>query len=90
MALAKKGTRRITVNGSTFRWVVSPDDNPGMAIVVESAAAPGRRLVTWISYGNVISPWLVRRAILHGLDHGWHPQERGPDLVFRFVGVLEK
>jgi hypothetical protein len=90
MALAKKGTRQIKVNEITYRWVVQPDDEPGMAIVVECAESPGQRMITWVPYGNIISPWLVRKAIIDALDRGWHPKETGQELAFRFEGVVQK
>lgn len=84
MALAKKGTRSMTVEGTRYRWVVAPNDEPGLGIVVEAADAPGQRMVTWVEHGTTISPWLVREAILHALAHGWQPRARGPERVFRF------
>lgn len=83
MALAKKGTRGVTVDGTRYRWVVAPNDEPGLGIVVEAADAPGQRMVTWVDHGTTISPWLVREAILHALSQGWQPQARGPERVFR-------
>ncbi|MEG4117182.1 hypothetical protein QUA43_06740 [Microcoleus sp. N9_B4] len=90
MALAKKGTRLIKVNDVEYRWVVHPDDEPGMAIVVECADNPGQRMITWVEYGNIISPWLVRRAILHALDRGWYPQQKGAEIVFRLEGIVSR
>lgn len=83
MGLAKKGTRLITVERERYRWVVAPNDEPGMAIVVEAADVPGQRMVTWVEHGTTISPWLVREAILHALSQGWQPQVRAPERVFR-------
>jgi hypothetical protein len=88
--LPKKGIRRITVNGDRFRWRVAPNDEPGMAIVVESAPPSGQRMVTWVEHGNTISPWLVRRAILSALDAGWRPSVPGQELVFRFHGLIKR
>jgi len=90
MSLARKGTRLITVNGHQFRWRVAPNDEPGMAIVVESAITPAQRMVTWVDHGNTISPWLVHQAILHALEHRWQPHINGPELVFRFSSAIEK
>lgn len=84
MALAKKGTRLMSVEGASYRWVVAPNDEPGLGIVVEAADAPGQRMVTWVDHGTTISPGLVREAILHALAQGWQPRERGPERVFRF------
>jgi hypothetical protein len=41
MAIAKKGTRLIRVDDVEYRWVVQPDDEPGLGIVVECAENPG-------------------------------------------------
>ena len=83
MGLAKKGTRLLTVEGARYRWVVAPADEPGLGIVVEDAKSPGQRMVTWVEHGQILSPWVVREAILHALSQGWKPQARGPDLTFR-------
>lgn len=88
MALARKGTRRITVEGTAYRWIVAPDDEPGLGIVVELAEAPAQRMVTWVEHGNIISPWLVRRVIVHALSRGWQPRKRGRELVLRIDGWL--
>jgi hypothetical protein len=90
MALAKKGTRLIRVDEVEYRWVVQPDDEPGMGIVVECADHPGQRMITWVEHGNIISPWLVRKAILHALDRGWNPRQRGQEIVSRFEGIIQK
>jgi hypothetical protein len=89
-ALAKKGTRLIKIDGVEYRWVVQPDDEPGLGIVVELSENPGQRMMTWIDRGNIISPWLVRKAILYALKQGWHPEEKGTIIVFRFEGIFQK
>jgi hypothetical protein len=89
MTLARKGTRRIQVDGIVYRWTVAPDDEPGVAIVVENAAEPARRLVSWVDHGVAIGPGLVRHAILAGLCAGWISSERGPDFVLRGNKVME-
>jgi hypothetical protein len=83
MTLSRKGSRRITVDETAYRWVVSPNDEPGLGIVVEVEPGPGQRMVTWVEHGTVIAPGLVRRVILHALAHGWNPSQQGPELVFR-------
>ncbi len=89
MSLVKKGTRQITVDGSRFRYRVAPNDE-GLAIVVENAKTPSQRMVTWVDHGNIVSPWLVRRMIVGALSEGWHPERSGPQLTFRFQGLLKK
>lgn len=83
MTLARKGTRIIVVDGERFRWVVAPDDEPGLAIVVERADGHGQRMVTWAEHGTVIAPGLVARAVREALELGWTPHERGSQVTFR-------
>jgi hypothetical protein len=87
MAMAKKGSRLIEVEGVRYRWGVALCDEPGVGkIVVEAADMPGQRIESQFDFGNVISisPWLVREAILYALSQGWHPQTRGPAYGFWF------
>ena len=89
MALAKRGSRRITVEGVVYRWAVSPDDG-FMVLVVERAEAPGQRLEAFFGYGDirepdragttrtvgqgcVIGPGVVRLVVLSALANGWRP-----------------
>jgi len=83
MALARRGSRTIAVEGVTYRWVVAPDDG-FMAIVVELDASPGQRLEAFVGYhddgpdgGAKVTPHVVRRTILLGLRDGWRPAKRG-------------
>ncbi|QSQ22513.1 hypothetical protein JY651_46635 [Pyxidicoccus parkwayensis] len=83
MALAKKGSRLLTLEQGRFRWTVAPADEPGLGIVAEDADAPGQRMVAWVEHDIRITPWVVREAILHALAHGWQPRARGAERVFR-------
>lgn len=84
MALAKRGTRIIVVGAERYRWVVSPDDEPGLAIVVECANGAGQRLVTWVEHRVVIAPGLVAAVIEQASRHlGWTPGRRGGQLTLR-------
>jgi hypothetical protein len=89
MALPKKGSRLIKVDGIEYRWIVTPDD-VGLGIMVELAENPGQRMGAGFEYGNIISPWLVRKAILHALENGWHPELQGPIVGFPFDGIFQK
>ena len=89
MALARKGTKKIVVDGIEYRWTVPPDDEPGVAMVVEHATSSGWRLVSWVDHGVIISPGLVREAILDGLNAGWNPKGRGADFVRR-ISIFSK
>ncbi|GLY82187.1 hypothetical protein Airi02_001190 [Actinoallomurus iriomotensis] len=83
VTLARRRTRIIVVDGERYRWVVAPDDEPGLAIVVERADGPGRRMVTWVEHGTVVAPGLVAWAIREALGQGWTPRERGRQVTFR-------
>ncbi|MFF3950764.1 hypothetical protein ACFYYN_39075 [Streptomyces sp. NPDC001902] len=84
MAIAKRGTRVIVVDGERYRWVVAPNDEPGLAIVVLHEENDGQRMATWVEHGVVIAPGLVaeviRDALLH---HGWTPRQRRKQLTLR-------
>ncbi len=85
MAIARKGTRIIAVDGRRYRWVVSPGDEPGLGIVVERADGTGRcRLVVWVEHGVVIAPGLVAAVIRAAArQHGWTPEGPGHELTLR-------
>jgi len=88
MAIAKKGSRCIDVEGILYRWVVSPDDGY-MVLLVELVSEPGQRLEACFPYHNlfdppeagafkvVVSPRVVRKIILAALVNGWQPLQRG-------------
>src|SRR5215470_14272702 len=93
MALAKRGTRSITVDNRAYRWVVAPDDGY-MVLVVEDANTPGQRLEAFFGYQDVyepagegalrvvgqrrsITPGVVQVVIQAALLGGWQPSSRG-------------
>jgi hypothetical protein len=94
MGLAKKGSRKIRVENSEFRWVVSPDSG-FMVIVIETAKDPGQRLFIQIGYNDTrsasgycvqtqkITPALVRQIILKAQAIGWTPSKRGKELYLK-------
>ena len=99
MALPKKGSRRIRVDGGDYRWTVSPDSGY-MVLVVERATASRRRLLVYTDYRDLltpcadgagfhadqqrrITPGYVRRCILTGRAAGWDPAKPGPDVRLR-------
>ncbi|MGW6423256.1 hypothetical protein ACWF82_11330 [Nocardia sp. NPDC055053] len=83
MGIARRGTRILNLDGERYRWVVSPDDEPGLAIVVEVAEGHGQRMVTWMDHGTIITPRVVAGAIHRALRRGWTPRERGTEVVYR-------
>jgi hypothetical protein len=83
MALAKRGTKLIVVDGEAYRWTVDPEDKPGLAILVERDEGSGQRMVTWVDHGTSVTPGLVAKVIRRGLDNGWTPRERAKQVTFR-------
>ena len=88
MALAKKGSRTITVDETLYRWLVSAQDEGGLGLVVELAALPAQRMVTWFTHGDIISPSVVEWAIKSALAQGWNPEKSGREIQFSLVGDL--
>lgn len=81
MTLAKKGTRIITVNETTYRWVVSPDSGY-LHLVVEHKDLPGQRLIAGFKYHNTYvydkdneyRRWAQRRLITPMSCYSIHPK----------------
>jgi hypothetical protein len=100
MGLARKGSRTISVGGTEYRWVVSPDDG-FMRIVIERGTEPGQRVSIQVGYGDErtpsggsvqterITPALIERLILEAPSLGWRPAERGTELALKLErGIL--
>jgi hypothetical protein len=91
MGLARKGSRKIHVENTDYRWVVSPDDG-FMRIVIERWEMPGQRVSIQIGYRDEqsssgssiqrerITPALIRQIILKAPSFGWTPGERGKEI----------
>lgn len=77
MALARKGTRKIVVSGTTFRWAVAPNDESGIGVVVELYEHPASRAVVWFAHGTTLTPSVVANEIRAALSNGWNPSRRG-------------
>jgi uncharacterized protein (TIGR02996 family) len=45
-------------------------------------------MTTHFAHGNLVTPWLVRRAIEHALANGWARDRPGPAQAFAFDGIL--
>ncbi|MGW1989211.1 hypothetical protein [Embleya sp. NPDC001921] len=79
MAIAKKGTRIIVVDGERYRWVVSADSG-SIVLVVERAEEEGQRLSTNFEQSAVITPGVVAAVIEGAHRLGWAPEQRGTEL----------
>jgi len=83
-----KHERRIVVEGTSFRWLLRPDDEGGLHLHVRAAEERGARLSVWIDHGNLVTPWLVREAIVRALAEGWDPSTAGGTHALHLRGVL--
>ena len=89
MTMPKKGTRRIVVDEIAYRWLVSPNDEPGLGIIVEREQSLGQKMITWVEHENIISPDTVKKAILYALSKGWQPEKPARILEFQFKDLTE-
>lgn len=91
MAIPRKGSRALDVDGNQFRFLVKDVRGPTVTengdptqvrvTVQEDADHPGRCLqFTW-PYKQALTPEDVRNAVRDGMKAGWVPAERGG--VFR-------
>ncbi|MEV1286249.1 hypothetical protein [Micromonospora sp. NPDC049679] len=94
MALPRKGSRPITVDGVDYRWMVRrrPTVHPApLSFVVERADEPGALLVVSLPWAHprpgqglpaeVVRPGIVASAITTALGRGWRPAQPGPPLT---------
>ncbi len=77
MAVPKKASRSISINGEKYRWLASGHDC-GIDLCIELYENPAQRLMTRFSYDyQAITPVLVREIILDGLAQGYTPHKKG-------------
>ncbi|MFJ9695666.1 hypothetical protein [Kitasatospora sp. NPDC101183] len=103
MALPKKGSRRIVVDGVEYRWRVSGKhwccdyDVSTLDYMVEDAASPGTTLVVETGRPAVYPPSLVPaevilpREVAAGIraarSNGWTPSAHGSPFKLRLSAV---
>jgi hypothetical protein len=91
MGLPKKGSRRITVDGADYRWLVTVRQS-SLHLTVEAEDA-GQRLVAHFRFhdkyqrtddgwrfhhqGRRITSGVVKRVIAMGFEKGWCPHDQG-------------
>lgn len=76
MAIPKKGTRTIIVDGKTYRWFAKVDDDYCCKFfVIESVEYERYQVTGNITYNRdfVIAPSLIKQAILKARERGWEP-----------------
>ncbi|MCA9109343.1 MAG: hypothetical protein KDA52_05320 [Planctomycetaceae bacterium] len=89
MAMPKKGTRLVTVEGVAYRWRLSNHSALCVAdreIIVELSINPSSTLVVKATeidrdfgddYHYEVTPALIETGIKKALSQGWHPDKRG-------------
>ncbi|MEV4560478.1 hypothetical protein AB0K51_26265 [Kitasatospora sp. NPDC049285] len=103
MALAKKGSRRIVVDGVEYRWRVSRKhwccdyDASTLGYAVEDAIRPGTTLVVETGRPivfdpdavptDLVLPAEVAAGIRAARSNGWTPSTNGAPFVLRFSAV---
>lgn len=103
MALPRKGTRAIEVDGVRYRWLVRRKPTYGQAIgesgltVAIERASPGATLLVeldehrpdaWLDPGAVsVTPRDVGAFVRVAIARGWDPASHGPTFVLRVSGA---
>lgn len=88
MGIPRKGSRRVTVDGKEYRYLVKethiPEhrDQKELSVTVqEDGVRPGRVLQWRWPYGAAVLADDVKAAVRLALERGWVPSERGVAFV---------
>jgi hypothetical protein len=100
MAISKKKSRLINIEGQKYRWIVSGNDGYNV-FVAEKENVKGRKIEVyfdtdinkfWSEFPNidnlnlkVIKPKDSESIIRQALNLGWNPDEKGKPLVFDMI-----
>ncbi len=90
MTLSKQKSRSIIVNDLEYRWLIKQSgDEPALdlEVFVQITETPGQIVATRIEHGTIrsISPKFVREFILHAVDRGWQPHQKGKIAYYEFA-----
>ena len=99
MALPKKDSRRINVDGHQYSWITSGNDGC-IDLIICSSECSGQRLLAQFDYHSFhmvaedskslkqklsITPFIVRQVIIYGIESGWTPEKRNSELRLGFL-----
>lgn len=101
MALPNKNSRKITVGGEIYRWIISPQGK-SILFVSELEEFKGRRIEVRVNtdvrnFGfnslneeevRIIKPRDAESIITQAIKLGWDPKEKGSPIVFDLEGEL--
>ncbi len=96
MGIPKKGSRKISVDGHNYKYVVSGNDG-SIDLIIESNEIDGQRLIVSFDYqpsgtgfsqshSNQITPETVRKTILYSLRNNWLPDSKRKILRINLSG----
>ena len=88
MTIPSKGTRKIIVEGIEYRWLVSPSEEGDLEIIIECLEYPKQTMLAWVKGGNIISPLLVRNAILSARLKGWQSEQHDRENWFGIGEII--
>ncbi|MFK7778665.1 MAG: hypothetical protein QM501_11225 [Gimesia sp.] len=87
MTLPKKGSRTLTVNGVSYRWMVTGNDLV-IDVIIEQDGVNGQKLRSSFDYHDgtpdgqkrKVTPQTIQKLIVSALDAGWVSGSQGkPD-----------
>ncbi len=97
MALPKKKSRIINIDGIQYRWLVGPNDGYNV-FVAEKENFKGQKIEVyfdtdinsyWVEFPNVeglnlkiLKPKDAESIIKQALKDGWNPEKKGSPIVF--------
>jgi hypothetical protein len=102
MAMARKGSRLIDVDGTVYRWMIrhKPTYSQGigapLTFAVEAADSPGQVLSVmigsprpdnWLEMpGEPVTPRMVAQSVRDALAAGWEPSRSGSQFRLELPG----
>ena len=91
MAIGRRGSRAIVVDGKRYRWTFSIDSGYSW-LVVQLAAGTGRKLLVYGPTDLEPMPKLVTKMIEQAIALGWSPVNRGAEFCCDVLdgGVLKR
>lgn len=100
MALPKKKSRVISIDGEKYRWLVGPNDGFNV-FVAQKEGIEGRIIEVqfdteinayWVEFPNVgnlnlkiIKPKDSEAIIRQALQSGWNPEEKGKPIRYKLL-----
>lgn len=85
MAIPKKGTRKITVDQASFRYVIKAGGVTSTLTVQEDAEKTGSVLQVSFNREESVKPTDVADYIRQAQKQGWNPSKVGPTFRLSFT-----